>query len=167
MTYQSYNGPGAQLVEHTLQTLLQRNRSEDVSVAIVAGLRHLRRVVGGAQGEAGLRRFDADLLFFYNTYRSANTQEKAHQDVTQTSLVASRHGAARLSAILIDAVENCLLLNAGGFYTSTDVLIDMLLSCLLEVTGGDADLGDLLLDVNSYPGVSRMADDKAHNVALH
>ena len=167
MTYQSYNGPGAQLVEHTLQILLRRNHREDVAIAIVAGLRHLRRVVGGAQGEAGLRRFDADLLFFYNTYRSANAQGDATSQTQDTSVVSPRHGAERLSAILIDAVENCLLLNAGGFYTSTDVLIDMLLSCLLEITGGDADLGDLLLDVNSYPGVSRMAGDKAHNVALH
>jgi len=51
MTCQSYSGPGAQLFEYTVQTLLQRYRSADVSHAIVVALH--RFVKGsGFQGMA-------------------------------------------------------------------------------------------------------------------
>lgn len=167
MTYQSYSGPGARLVEHTLQTLLQRYRCEDISHAIVTALRHLRRVVDNKQGKAGLRRFDADLLYFYNKYRTAFVQANTAEQVKEPACVGPHQTAERLSAILVDAVDNCLLLNAGGFYTSTDVLIDLLLSCLLQINAGDHDLGDLLLDVNSTGTGPSMMHDAAQDRALH
>jgi len=167
MTYQSYSGPGAQLVEYTLQTLSQRYRCEDVSRAIVAALRHLRRVVGDTQGETGLRRFDADLLYFYNKYRTAFRQSDAVEQVKEATRVSAHQTIARLRAILVDAIDNCLLLNAGGFYTSTDVLIDLLVSHLTDINGRDSDLGDLLEDVNSYRCNKPTERSGLQTMALH
>lgn len=152
MTYQPSIGPGAQIVERTLQSILSAGAQDDVSDAIIAALRHLRNVVGVSQGDAGLKRFDCDLLDLYNNSRN-DPPQFAH-----SLPMRPIQSPDRLKAILIDAVENCLLVNARGHYTSTEVLIDMFVTYLVALKGHDASLGDLLLDLNDPLGSSARPD---------
>lgn len=149
MTYHAYVGPGAQIVEQTLNTLVQHSQKSHVSDAIIAALRYLRHVVGATQGKAGLRRFDRDVLDLFNKYRSEPEKLALELDVDHLSISPSCQ-PERIKAMLVDAVENCLLLNAKGELTSTDVLIDIFTSYLIALNDEDASLGDLLLDVNNY-----------------
>ena len=97
---------------------------------------------------------DCVVLTVMSYISSTSTEVKPEKldlklDMDHISIPPSSH-PERMKAILVDAVENCLLLNAKGELTSTDVLIDILTSYLIGLNGEDASLGDLLLDVNNY-----------------
>ncbi|WP_417792672.1 hypothetical protein [Terasakiella pusilla] len=149
MTYQAYVGPGAHIVEKTLQSLLCLYPRQDTAHAIIAALRHLRNVVAFGSGETGLKRFDDDLLYMFNKFRTMPTD---HAFTLALSPGKSIHptSAERVKILLIDALESCLLLNAKGQYTSTDILIELLCAYLFAIEGPDANLGDLLLDLKTY-----------------
>lgn len=149
MTYQAYIGPGAHIVEQTLKKLIKLFEKKQITPAIQAALRHLRNAVGFAQGEQGLRRFDDDLLYLFNRYRCQPDKIAFALDL-KAPPSKTLQSPERARALLLDALESCLLLNAKGMITSTEVLIDLLLSCLVALDGKEASLGDLLLDLKTY-----------------
>lgn len=149
MTYQAYVGPGAHIVEKTLQSLLSLYPRQDTADAIIAALRHLRKVVAYSSGEIGLKRFDDDLLHIFNKFRTTPS-DHAFSLALSPSKPVTPTNAERVKVLLIDAVESCLLLNAKGQFTSTDILIELLCAYLFAIDGPDASLGDLLLDLKNY-----------------
>lgn len=166
MTYHAYTGLGAHIVEHTLKSIIRSNHKKDVSEAIISSMRHLRHVVGLTMGERGLRRFDSDVLFFFNKYKSA--PEKLNLELClESSPMSLSSDPERIKAILKDTVDNCLLLNAKGMWTSTDVLIDMFISYLIALNGQEASLGDMLLDVNNYRVTPTDAIAPQQKLSLH
>lgn len=166
MTYHAYKGLGAQIVEQTLNTLVQHSPKTHFSDAIIAALKHLRFTVGSTQGEVGLRRFDSNILYTFNKYKSE--PKKLELKVNAGSSQMSVHNdPERIKAILVDTVENCLLLNARGQITSTDVLIDILTSYLIALNGDEASLGDLLSEVNNYNKIPSNGSALWQTLSLH
>lgn len=149
MSYQAYVGPGAHIVEKTLQSLVNLYPRQDTTEAIIAALRHLRGVVATGSGDAGLKRFDDDLLYMFNKFRTTPSDHAFHLAFSPGADPAPP-SAERVRVLLIDAIESCLLLNARGQLTSTDILIELLCAYLFAVEGPDACLGDLLLDLQNY-----------------
>lgn len=149
MTYQAYVGPGAHIVEKTLQSLLTLYPRQDTAAAIIAALRHLRHVVATGSGETGLKRFDDDLLYMFNKFRTTPSEQTFRLAFSPGKSNSFSNGE-RVKVLLIDAIESCLLLNAKGQFTSTDILIELLCAYLFAIEGPDACLGDLLLDLKDY-----------------